>query len=169
MRGIMNNLVKSLVMAATVAASSNAMALAVGEAAPQFTAPALQGEQSISLSDYRGKVVYVDFWASWCPPCRISLPKLEQLRSELGADKFEVIAVNLDESSKDGVNFIKDVSPSYPVAKNPEGNIPEMYGLKGMPTAYLIDQSGKVVHIHEGFNEKDVEFLKAEIGKLIQE
>ena len=77
--------------------SATTTALSEGDIAPSFSLPVLGELQTVSLSDLRGKVVYLDFWASWCGPCRISLPQMVELQAELGSDQFEVIAINLDE------------------------------------------------------------------------
>jgi thiol-disulfide isomerase/thioredoxin len=142
----------------------------VGEAAPEVALPQLNAEGEVSsLSSLRGKVVYLDFWASWCGPCRISFPQLEQLRGELGAQGFEVYAINVDEVEADAQQFLSEVPVSYVVVRDGTGATPQAYGILGMPTGYLIDRQGVVRSIHKGFKKSDGAKLRAEIVELLGE
>lgn len=141
----------------------------MGEAAPKVDLPNLAGEGNISLESLRGKVVYLDFWASWCGPCRVSFPLLEQMRNELGADGLEVYAINVDEDEADALQFLADVPVSYPVVRDGDGSIPQLYGILGMPTGYLIDREGIVREIHQGFRKSDGAKLRSAIVQLLGE
>ena len=145
----------------------SAMGVTAGQPAPALNLPGLDGKQYISLEQYKGKVVYLDFWASWCGPCRKSFPHFQKMRKELGDYGFEVLAVNVDEDPKAAHKFLEKIPVDFPILLDPQGNSPEVFGLKGMPTSYLIDQQGVVRLVHEGFKEKDVNMLKAEIIKLL--
>ncbi|WP_416396530.1 TlpA family protein disulfide reductase [Allohahella sp. A8] len=135
--------------------------------APDFQLPVLNSDSTQSLSEYRGMIVYVDFWASWCGPCRKSLPQLSKLRNELvEAGDFEVLAINLDAKTEDATRFLSQFPVSYPVLLDPKGKTPEAYGLVGMPTSYLIDQKGNIVSKHEGFRDGDIEKLRKEVETL---
>lgn len=123
----------------------------------------------MSLEALGGKVVYVDFWASWCGPCRISFPVLEQLQSELGPDGFEVLAINVDEVESDARQFLSDVPVSYLVVRDADGATPRAFGVMGMPTGYLIDRQGIVREIHQGFRKSDGEQLRNSIVELLGE
>ena len=79
-------------------------AISVGDAAPSFKARSIDGMNNVSLEDYRGKVVLIDFWASWCPPCLKSFPKYDDLRREIGTTDFEIVAINVDENTEDAKN-----------------------------------------------------------------
>lgn len=141
----------------------------MGELAPEVQLPQLSGEGDVSLSSLRGKVVYLDFWASWCGPCRVSFPQLEQLRGDLGAQGFEVYAINVDEVEADAQRFLSEVPVSYPVVRDGTGATPQAYGILGMPTGYLIDRQGVVRKIHQGFRKSDGARLRAEIVDLLGE
>jgi peroxiredoxin len=154
-------------LALALFASSPAAAVDVGQKAPEFTAPALAGAKSLSLGSFRGKVVYLDFWASWCPPCLTSLPVLEELRKEFPQEQFQVLAVNVDQDPAKARAFLERVRVGYPSASDPKGRIPESFGLETMPTSYLIDRSGVVRHVHRGFRKGDVPGLRERIAKLV--
>lgn len=141
----------------------------VGQEAPAVRLPELSGGGDVTLESLRGKVVYLDFWASWCGPCRVSFPILEALASELGPDGFEVLAINVDEVESDAQEFLSDVPVSYLVVRDAEGVSPQAYGILGMPTGYLIDREGVVREIHQGFRKSDGDQLRAEIVKLLGE
>jgi peroxiredoxin len=144
-----------------------AFALEPGDPAKDFQAPNLDGDGTVSLQDHRGKVVYLDFWASWCNPCQTAIPLIEELRGEFPADDFQVVAVNLDKSTKKARKFLVKNPVGYPSASDPRGALPRAFGLETMPTSYLIDRDGIIRYVHEGFRENDVALLRAEIQKLV--
>jgi thiol-disulfide isomerase/thioredoxin len=148
--------------------SQGSLAISVGDTAPNFKLPRLETKGNIELKSYRGKVVYVDFWASWCGPCRLSLPVLNTLRKKYRKQGFEVIAINLDEEKSEAMAFLKEFPVAYPTARDVTGTTPDQYGLQGMPTAYLIDRKGKVSLIHEGFKKTDSRELSAHIATLLK-
>lgn len=125
-----------------------------------------------SFDAYVGRTqlpVLVDFWASWCGPCRVSFPQLEQLRQELGPRGFEVLAVNVDESEPDALGFLEKVPVSYPVVRDGSGDSPRAYGVPGMPTGYLIDRTGAVRLVHQGYRRSDGAALRDAIIELLGE
>jgi thiol-disulfide isomerase/thioredoxin len=141
----------------------------VGQMAPPVRLPQLSGTGDVSLESLRGKVVYLDFWASWCGPCRVSFPQLEQLRNELGPQGFEVLAINVDEKEADARQFLAEVPVSYPVLYDGEGITPQTFGILGMPTGYLIDRQGMVREVHQGFRKNDGDTLRTAIIALLGE
>jgi len=146
-------------------------AVQVGESAPPVALPLLAAASpgELTLESLRGKVVYLDFWASWCGPCRVSFPQLEQLRQELGPRGFEVLAVNVDEFEQDALRFLDELAVTYPVVRDGAGATPATYGILGMPTGYLIDRAGIVRLVHQGYRKSDGAALRAEIIELLAE
>jgi peroxiredoxin len=161
------SLAAALALAALLLAGPPAGAVEIGQKAPEFTAPALDGPTRLSLGAFRGKVVYLDFWASWCPPCLTSLPLLEELRKEFPNDQFQILAVNVDQDPAKARAFLERTRVGYPSASDPKGRIPESFGIETMPTSFLIDRRGVVRHVHRGFRKGDVAGLRERIAHLI--
>lgn len=156
-------------LAALLIAALPALAVEEGAPAPSFSAPRLDGPGMVSLDAFRGKVVLVDFWASWCAPCLVALPLYEELRRELPANAFQIVAVNLDRDTEKARRFLRERGVGFPSATDPEGRIPERFGLETMPTSYLLDRSGRVRHVHEGFRRGDMEGLRRRVQALVAE
>lgn len=155
-----------LAMALLVAASMG-YAVEPGAAAPAFSLMPFAGTRPVGLSDYRGKVVLVDFWASWCGPCRQSLPLYNGLQVNFPASDFAILAVGLDEDVADARAFLHEHPVKYAALQNPQGDVAQAFGLKGMPSSYLIDRAGVVRYAHTGFEPKDIDALKREIAALV--
>ena len=134
-------------------------------AAPGFTLPGQN--KTIQLSDYKGKVVYLDFWASWCEPCKRSFPWMNELQSLYGEDGFEIIAVNLDTSRKDAEEFLKQMPATFDVAFDKSGKTAEAYNLKAMPSSFLIDRKGRLVHKSLGYRVQEKKIVEKKIQKLV--
>lgn len=148
---------------------ANSWAVSVGEMAPKTVFEKIRGGGVLSLADLKGKVVLVDFWASWCPPCRKSLPLFNELKAELASHDFEVYAINVDEDKNNGIRLYNELKVDYPSVLDPKGKSPEAWNVRGMPTSYLVDKVGTVRWIHAGFKEKDLPKIKAEVLKLLKE
>ena len=165
--GVVSSLVAGLLL------TSAASALDLGATAPDFDGTSLLGRQ-ISLADYKGMVVLLDFWATWCSPCRQSLPEYDALRQDLISsgfeDRFAVLAVNVDQQPKQALRALQAHPLSYPSISDPEGTIPERYELPAMPTAYVIDAGGKLRYIHPGYRSGDAQSkLKPQLLRLLKE
>jgi len=139
------------------------------EKALLFSGVALNTGQQINLIDYRGKVVFLDFWASWCPPCLASLPAYDQMRQEIGTEEFEIIAINVDENTEDGLGFLADHPVGYPVLADPDGDIGIPYKIRTLPRSFLLDRDGRITASYKSFKEGDEIELKHEIEALLKQ
>lgn len=145
----------------------NASATEVGQAAPQFTLPSLEKDQPISLKQYAGKVVYLDFWASWCAPCRTSFPLLNKLYEKLKTQGFEVVAINLDEDKTNADKFFKEFPVNFTVLRDAKGEWADKFVVESMPTSFIIDKQGVVQVVHNGFTSDDIHELEAKVTTLL--
>lgn len=158
-----------LLLALAMCAGSAAYAVGVGERAPDFKLPQLGKAGPLGLADMHGKVVFVDFWASWCSPCREAMPQYEKLQASLPREDFAIVAINVDETRSEAEKFLSAHPVSYTVVLDPAGDVPKAYGLIGMPTSYLLDRNGVVRWRGQGFKSADIDVLRQEIDKLIKE
>ncbi|NOT11502.1 MAG: TlpA family protein disulfide reductase [Methylococcaceae bacterium] len=149
------------------AAAQTSHATEVGQAAPQFTLPTLQQDQPTALKSYAGKVIYLDFWASWCAPCRTSFPLLNKMHEKLKAQGFEVVAINLDEDKAAAEKFLKEFPVSFTVLRDAKGEWADQFVVESMPTSFIIDKQGVVQNIHHGFNSDDIKELEEKVTKLL--
>ena len=159
---------KAFVLALSLLLASPAFGVAEGDIAPGFELPVLGGETTKSLSASHGKVRYIDFWASWCPPCRVSVPEIVALQRDLGGSRFEVIAINVDERIDDALKFLEHYPMNYDVLSDPQGATAAAYALPGMPTSFVIDPEGRVTLVHVGFRRGDMQAIRAHIVELLE-
>ena len=152
-------------LAALALVTPYAWGAGVGDAAPAFTLPTASGE-SIALDKLRGKVVYVDFWASWCGPCKQSFPWMNAMHDKYGARGLAIVAINVDKKRADAERFLAQVPASFAVVYDAAGATPASYAVRAMPSSYLIDANGKVVVVELGFHEDRTAELEARIGEL---
>ena len=145
--------------------ATNPAAIAASKA-PAFELPGDAGQ--ISLDQYRNQVVFVDFWASWCVPCKHSFPWMNQMLERYGDEGLKVIAINLDKNKAHAKKFLERVPADFEIAYDPEGNVAELYSLKVMPTSYLIDREGNLIHSHKGFKASDGTRMEDMIRELLK-
>ena len=147
--------------------SLRVFALQPGDLAPTLVLPSLEDGQQVSLSGLEGKIIYVDFWASWCQPCRRSLPLYEALQKRLGTDDFLVLAVNLDEDRKDAEKFLGRHPVSYPVLMDPTGDSARDWAVLAMPSSYLVDANGRLAQVYLGFEPSHIGKIEHDIKTLL--
>jgi thiol-disulfide isomerase/thioredoxin len=156
-------------VAAIVLAMAPACALEPGQAAPELAVVKGADATTPRLADYRGKVVYLDFWASWCGPCKQSFPWMAAMQARYAAQGLQIIAVNLDADSEDGRRFLAATPAAFPVIFDPEGKLPRLYAIKGMPSSFLIGRDGRVRKQHAGFNPGIRQQLEADLQSALEE
>jgi len=167
-RSILQTAILTAGMGIVLGISVSALALEEGQPAPDFTLPDIQdGKPAITLSALRGKTVYVDFWASWCAPCLRSMPLINELYAQYKDRGFEVIAINVDDPIEDGRDFLLDTPLDYLIAADTENEVLEQYGVRGMPTSFLIDSEGVVRMVHIGFRDNDIQVIEAALTPLL--
>ncbi len=131
-----------------------------------FTLAALGGTER-SLSESGGKLVLLNFWATWCPPCREEMPSMQALYDAIGTEEFEVLAVNVLESRQVAQEFIDEMGFTYPVLLDRDGRVMLRYGVRAYPTSYLIDANGYVIGVRPGFHDWGTDAMKEGIRALI--
>jgi thiol-disulfide isomerase/thioredoxin len=124
-------------------------------------------EPTLDLARFHGRVVVVDFWASWCKPCRQSIPWLNELRERYAAQGLVIIGVNVDTQRADAERFLREVPIDFEVLYDPRGTLAQHFDLKGMPSSFVFDRAGKLVRTHLGFRDKHRREHEAEIQTLL--
>jgi cytochrome c biogenesis protein CcmG, thiol:disulfide interchange protein DsbE len=138
-----------------------------GQPAPAFTLPGPSAD--VSLAALKGKIVLVDFWASWCVPCRHSFPWMNQMQARYGARGFHVLAINVDAKRTDADTFLAQVPAQFGLGFDSAGDTPKRYAVKGMPTSVLIGADGRVLMQHAGFRDDDKAPLEAAIVAALKQ
>lgn len=141
--------------------------------AVEFELPYLLSESQsaikLALNDYKGKVVYLDFWASWCKPCKKSFPVLNDFHNKYQAQDFVVIAINLDENKHNALAFLKAHSVDYAVLYDQGAIVAEKYDVQAMPSSFFIDKKGVIRFAHQGYVESDNAKIQKVIEMLVNE
>lgn len=141
-------------------------AVGVGDTPPAFELPG-RGT-TVKLSDYAGKTVYLDFWASWCGPCKQSFPWMNDMHARYAAHGLRVLAINVDQKSDDAQAFLRRTPAQFELAFDPVGLTPKAYAVKAMPTSVLIGPDGKVLAVHGGFKDNDRAALEQQIRQALR-
>ena len=110
--------------------------------------------ETLTKADLNGKVVYLDFWASWCKPCKKSFPFMNELNAKYPNDDFKIVAVNLDEFAEDAQQFLNQIPAEFKIYADPDKKLAEALQLPGLPVAFVIDKQGNIRGRHIGFNER---------------
>jgi cytochrome c biogenesis protein CcmG/thiol:disulfide interchange protein DsbE len=154
-------IVRGLAAGALLAIPGARLLAAAGDAVPDL---ALQTDAGpLRLADQRGKVVYLDFWASWCGPCKQSFPWMNDMQARYGSKGLQVVAVNLDAKPEDARRFLAENPAAFTVAFDRAGESAKRFAIKGMPSSVLIGTNGRVLSTHAGFRDADREPLEAGI------
>jgi cytochrome c biogenesis protein CcmG/thiol:disulfide interchange protein DsbE len=119
------------------------------------------------IARHHGRVVIVDFWASWCKPCRQSIPWLNAMRQRYGAGGLTIIGVNVDADRGDADRFLRDVPIDFEIIFDPEGQLARQFKVKAMPTSFVFDRAGKLVETHLGFRSAKKDDHEAAIARLL--
>ena len=119
--------------------------------------------------DAKGKVLVLDFWATWCAPCKASFPKVDAIYKKHQAHGLEVIAINEDEDASKVQPFLDEVKPSFPIAFDNAGKGAEVFGVETMPSSFIIDRTGVIRYAHSGYHPDDSATIEAEIEELLAE
>ncbi|NQT30127.1 MAG: TlpA family protein disulfide reductase [Candidatus Saganbacteria bacterium] len=127
------------------ATMSHAMGEAPSKKAPDFTLYDLAGK-SHTLSDYKGKVVFLNFWATWCPPCRTEMPAMQKLFLDSDKSKFVMLAVDINQKKRVVADFAKTNGYTFPILLDTNGKVSDKYQVSGIPATFIIDKSGNIVN-----------------------
>lgn len=157
---------RAALAAAFAVVSTATLAAGVGDPAPPFALRDAHGE-TLALDALHGRVVYVDFWASWCGPCRRSFPWMNELQRRYGAGGLTIVAINVDKSPADAARFLERNPAQFAIAYDQAGATPLAYAVQGMPSSYLIDAQGKVVEVEQGFRDERKAALERRIQALL--
>jgi cytochrome c biogenesis protein CcmG/thiol:disulfide interchange protein DsbE len=122
-----------------------------------------QAADTLDLSDYRGKVVVLDFWASWCVPCRRSFPWMNEMQKKYADDGLVIIAVNLDNEASDAEKFLQQYPADFSIAYDHDRQLVQQYSVEAMPSSFLIDRDGSVIERHLGFKSGKISDYEAAI------
>ncbi len=161
-------IVRATLALAMACAAQGSFAVQSGQAAPAFTL-AKKGGGQLSLAEFKGQVVYLDFWASWCGPCKQSFPWMNEIDKKWSGKGLKVLAVNLDEKTADAEKFLSETPAQFSIAFDPKGETAGTYGIPGMPTSMLIGADGKVIFVHPGFRAEERKELESKIEAAVKQ
>src|SRR4030088_374850 len=157
-----------VVIAAALAIGLPALAGPSGPAAPQFTLGA-RGGRDVSLRQYHGQVVMINFWASWCGPCRTEMPLLENIYKKYHKAGFTLLGVNVEPDSEAREDWLKQPPVSFPILYDKESKVSKLYDVSGMPSTVIIDRKGNLRVLHHGYKPGDENEYLDSIRTLIRE
>ena len=160
MRKVLHFLLMTLVLLVGNSTAANA------QQAPAFSLAGDNGK--IHLKQYRDKIVYVDFWASWCKPCRESFAFMNEMQRKYASKGLQIIAINLDEQRSAASAFLSKYPAEFNIAYDPQAKTPAAYGVKVMPTSYLLDRKGNIIFTHKGFKHNQTDELEQRIAQALK-
>lgn len=152
---------------AAMAWARTALAVEPGQALPMTSVPGANGQPAVPLFDGKARATYIDFWASWCGPCRQSFPWMNRMQTKFGPQGLRVVAVNLDRQAADAQRFLAEWPAQFTLAFDPSAEAARRFGIKAMPSSVLLGADGKVIATHAGFRDEDVAPLEARIAAAL--
>ena len=161
-------LVKKMVGVISLCSLVAVSSLALANAAPDFTLPSSTGE-NVRLAEQRGQVVMLNFWASWCGPCRQEMPLLDAMFQRYSSAGFVLYGVNVEEDNTDAIKLIKQLGVSFPILYDAESKASSLYQVDAMPTTVLIDKKGQIRFVNRGYKAGDENKYRDQIRELIKE
>jgi cytochrome c biogenesis protein CcmG, thiol:disulfide interchange protein DsbE len=150
-----------------VIVTSVSFAVEIGKAAPDFALQTLKQEK-ISLANLKGKVVYLDFWASWCIPCRSTFPSMNELQSKYKNEGLEIVAISIDDDVQDVETFLAKIPAKFKILHDPIGAAKQAYGVRGVPASFVIDRQGVVRHGHLGVGGGHAAQVEEDIREVLR-
>ena len=163
----LKNLILGLALSA-IAATSLASSGLTGQAAPDFALKSSSGE-NLRLSEYRGDVVMVNFWATWCGPCRQEMPLLDELYLRYERVGFSLLGVNIDDDSRKAMKMVSELGVSFPVLFDARKEVSKLYEVDAMPVTVLIDREGTIRYVHHGYKPGYEDKYLDQIRSLLRE
>jgi thiol-disulfide isomerase/thioredoxin len=136
--------------------------------APDFTLKS-NSDQNIRLAEQRGKVVMLNFWASWCGPCRKEMPLLDEMHTRYNKAGLELYGVNVEQNTDDAEKLLKELGTGFPILWDRDSKVSKLYQVNAMPTTIMIDKDGKVRYVNRGYKAGDEEKYREQIRELIRE
>jgi peroxiredoxin len=166
----MNGLKTALlgILFSILAASSLAATDLAGQTAPDFALKSANGE-NLRLSEYRGDVVMINFWATWCGPCRQEMPLLDELYTRYQRVGFSLLGINIDDDSRRAMQMVEDLGVQFPVLFDERKEVSKLYEVEAMPVTILLDREGTVRHVHHGYKPGYEEKYLTQIRSLLRE
>jgi peroxiredoxin len=164
-----NSVIFNIALAALLAcAMATASAADTAPAAPDFTLKSASGS-NIKLSELRGQVVMINFWASWCGPCRQEMPLLEKMYQRYQPLGFTLLGVNVEPNTADAQKLLKDIPVSFPILFDTTSEVSKLYRVAAMPSTALVDRDGKVRYLHQGYVPGDEAKYEKQLRALLRE
>jgi len=161
-------IIPTLILLLGLLTTGSVLALDVGGPAPDFTLKSRSGE-NIKLSEQRGDVVMINFWASWCAPCRQEMPLLEELHDRYADLGFTLLGVNVEEDSSAALGLLKEIPVTFPVLFDSRNDVSKRYNVVAMPTTVILDRDGTVRYVHKGYLPGYEDEYRKQIKELIRE
>lgn len=167
MKPLIPNFLRVLTCSLMISSSAYSATTEV-QLAPDFTLKSNQAG-NMRLSEQRGNVVLINFWASWCGPCRTELPEMEKLQQDYQDLGFTILAVNVDEDSSKANMLLDDIKVTYPILFDPSAKVSKLYDVSAMPTTVIVDRNGNQRLLHKGYKAGDEKKYAKAIKALIRE